>query len=202
MNGLRTAAIALCIGALVMGLAAVAGAAPADSLSVVRHRASWLGDGVELRPGDLVTVVIDEQTNARESSSEVGANKRSLSATLSAMTDGTSAMGATGVDSRWDSQSSQNGQANRSGGLSGVLTARVVSIEAGGAARIEGSKTLTVDGRNQEIRLTGFVRPQDLSTDHVVHSSRVADAAITYKGKKIAPKMGILGKVVSMLWPF
>jgi flagellar L-ring protein precursor FlgH len=204
MNGHRTVVLALCLGVLATGFVAVAGAvaAPADSLTVVRHRASWLGDGVELREGDLVTVLLDERTMARESSSELGSNKRSLGAGLGVVTDGTAALGTTGIDSNWDSQSRQEGQAKRSGDLSGVLTARVLSVDAFGLARIQGTKTMTVDGRKQEITLGGIVRPQDLSSDHVVHSSRVADATITYTGKKIAPKMGILGKVVSMLWPF
>jgi hypothetical protein len=29
----------------------------------------------------------------------------------------------------------------------------------------------------------------------------VADAVITYKGKKIGPRTGILGKLLSIFWP-
>jgi hypothetical protein len=35
----------------------------------------------------------------------------------------------------------------------------------------------------------------------VVCSSNIADAVITYKGKKIGPRMGIAGRFLAMLWP-
>jgi len=34
-----------------------------------------------------------------------------------------------------------------------------------------------------------------------VFSSRVAEAEIVYKGKKIKPRSGILGKLLSIFWP-
>jgi flagellar L-ring protein precursor FlgH len=78
---------------------------------------------------------------------------------------------------------------------------RVTSLSPDGIARIEGSKKVTVDGRLQEISLQGYVRPQDVSSPNIVLSSRIAEAVIDYKGKKIGPRTGIVGKILSILWP-
>lgn len=100
-----------------------------------------------------------------------------------------------------DASSDQQGVANRSGGLSASVTVRVTAIDANGNAKIEGHKLVTVDGRKQEIILTGVVRPEDVSSANVVLSSRIADAEIMYKGKKISPKQGIFGKLIGIFWP-
>ncbi len=99
------------------------------------------------------------------------------------------------------SSSRNDGDVSRSGNLSAMLTVRVTGFEPGGLARIEGSKTVTMDGRTQQMTLKGVVRAQDVLPGNKVPSSRVADAVITYKGKKIAPKTGLLGGILNLLWP-
>src|SRR5262249_12317515 len=49
-------------------------------------RAGWLSDRLPLRAGDLVTVVVDEQTAARERVSRVADGNRSMTARLRADT--------------------------------------------------------------------------------------------------------------------
>ena len=77
----------------------------------------------------------------------------------------------------------------------------VTGLDATGNAKIEGNKKVIVDGRPQEVTIQGLIRPDDVGSDNTVSSSRVADAVITYKGKKIGPRQGILGKILSILWP-
>jgi flagellar L-ring protein precursor FlgH len=100
-----------------------------------------------------------------------------------------------------EATSNDVGQAGRSGDLVAVLSVHVTAIDPAGNAKIEGGKTVTVDGRTQEVKLSGLIRPDDVGSDNTVSSSRVADAVISYKGKKIGPRQGILGKILSILWP-
>ncbi len=199
------AVLAVLIAAILVHMAGTA-SAQTDSLGAAvdppRARASWLTDKVELRAGDIVTVVIDEETAAEERVSTTGTDRRSLRAEFQMKSDGEVSPGTTGPSAQYAAESSQGGQARRQGGLYGVLSTRVVSVDATGAATIEGKKTLTVDGRDQEITIKGLVRPQDLSSNNTVYSSRLADAVITYKGKDLGPKRGIFGKILSILWPF
>jgi flagellar L-ring protein precursor FlgH len=176
--------------------------AAAQASPVRSDRAAWLSDRLGLREGDIVTVIIDEQTSAHEQVTQTGTDQHNVTANLSATSDGESAMGNTGFGSKWSADSREGGQADRRGDLTGVLSAAVLSVDAHGVAEIEGHKTVTIDGRTQEITLRGKVRTEDLSSNNVVFSSRLADAAISYKGKKMSAKKGIIGKIVSMLWPF
>jgi flagellar basal body L-ring protein FlgH len=205
-HGSRWLLVLAIVAAAILVNAVGSASAQTDSLATPmerpRGRASWVSDGVDLRPGDIVTVLIDEQTAAEEWVSESGSDKRTLRAELMMKSDGTLSPGATGPSSQYNADSKQSGQAGRQGGITGVLSTRVTSVDANGLASIEGKKSVTVDGRDQVITLKGLVRSQDLSSNNMVYSSRLADAAITYEGKKIKPKMGIIGKILGMLWPF
>jgi flagellar L-ring protein precursor FlgH len=106
-----------------------------------------------------------------------------------------------GFGTGFGATSNDGGQAVRSGDLTAVLSARVVAIDAAGNARIQGGKTVNVDGRLQQVSIEGYVRPDDVTSDNLVSSARIAEATILYKGKKIGPRQGILGKILSILWP-
>ncbi len=178
--------------------AAIAVAAPALN----PQRASWLSDHRPLRVGDILTIVVDEQTAAREQVTTDAAANRAMHPKLNIGVDVGSKLGpakelSTGIESSSHDQSN----AQRSGNLTAVIAVKVAALDALGNARIEGAKVVTVDGRNQEVKLAGTVRPEDVSPDYLVSSSRIADATISYKGKKIGPRMGILGKILSILWP-
>ncbi len=167
-----------------------------------RSRANWYSDRQPLRVGDIITIVVDEQTRASESVSQVASGSRSLGAKLNVGVDSASRIGPNkAFATSHDASSRDVGQASRNGDLTAVLTVRVTEIDAVGNAKVEGRKVVNVDGRAQNISLTGVVRPNDVSYDNLVSSSRVADAVITYKGKKIGPRTGILGKILSILWP-
>lgn len=161
-------------------------------------RDSWTADRRGVRVGDLLTVIVGEDVSANERTSHVARNSRSQGGSLSSdfVPDDLRAFGI-----GYDSRSDQTGQAGRRGELDAVLTVRVTGIEPSGVIRIEGSKVLTVDGRNQEITVAGLVRPEDISPTNTIASARIADATISYKGKKIGPKTGLIGKLVGALWP-
>lgn len=179
--------------------------APADSAVVPAPppppppRASWLSDRMSLRPGDLLTVVVDERTAARERVSKIATGNREQRGIIRATLD-TDNMNY-GVTTGLDKNSRDVGEANRQGDLTAVLSVRVVRLEDNGLARIQGSKHVTVDGRLQEVTIEGVIRTQDIERSNMIRSDRIAEAVITYKGKQIGPRSGILGSILGMLWP-
>lgn len=180
----------------------VAAARAAEFVRVRRMRASWLTDRLPLEPGDLLTVIVDEQTAARERVSTIASAKRSQKADLNAGVSADARLGpwksfGTGLanDTR------DVGEAGRMGGLTAVLTVRVLEVSANGVAKVSGTKKVTVDGRTQAVTLTGYVRSEDVDMRHRVPSDAIADAVIDYRGKKIGPRAGILGNILSILWP-
>jgi flagellar L-ring protein precursor FlgH len=164
-------------------------------------RAAWFSDRLPLRVGDLITVIVDEQTAAREQVSQVATGQRSQRADLAAAVNGEDAVLPSTVTSGFDGRSRDVGEARRLGDLTGMMTVRVTAVDARGIARIEGERSVTVDGREQRMTLRGSVRAEDVSPRNTVSSSRIADAAIDYKGKKMGPRTGFIGKLLGMLWP-
>jgi flagellar L-ring protein FlgH len=180
------------------------GAAPVDAgTAPAAPRAGWLTDRVPLRVGDLVTVVVDEQTAAHASVSRTAIGDRSLSGNLTANVQSTTSPQNTAVqvNSGLDLDSRDEGETSRQGGLMAVLSVRVTALEAGGLVRVAGSRKVDVDGQAQEIALEGVIRPEDVSPGNIVASNCISDAVITYKGKKIGPRTGIMGRFLGMLWP-
>lgn len=166
------------------------------------RRADWIGDRVSLQVGDVITVVVDEQTAARERVSTIASGHRSQRADLNAGIGEDARVGPNkSFGAGMKSDSRDVGEASRLGDLTAVLSVRVVAIEPNGLLRIEGGKKVTVDGRMQEVLLAGSVRPQDVSSRNTVPSGDIVDAVITYKGKKLAPRTGILGSILGILWP-
>jgi flagellar L-ring protein precursor FlgH len=165
-------------------------------------RAAWLSDRLPLRVGDLLTVVVDEQTAASERVSTQASADRAQRARLGISVDSAVRLGPAKEFSTGMTSSSRDvGESGREGELTAVVTVRVVDLDPNGTATVEGSKSVTVDGRLQEVKLRGIVRPEDVTSSNLVSSTRVAEAVITYKGKKIGPRTGILGKILSILWP-
>jgi flagellar L-ring protein precursor FlgH len=171
---------------------------PADAAPPPVGRLSWTSDRLPLRVGDLLTIVVDESTVAAERQSNVANNTRSQGASLDALP---APEDLRNIGIGYDARSNQTGRVERAGSLVSVLSVRVTALEANGIARIEGQKIVLVDGRRQEVLLTGFVRSEDVSASNAILSSRIADAEITYKGKKLGPSTGIFGKILGLLWP-
>ncbi len=179
--------------------AAADSGAARDTARAPMVRLSWTSDRRPVKVGDIITVIVDERTTASERATTRAQNTRSQGGDLSLgfsspATEKDFAIGYNG-------KSDQSSVADRRGGLSTALSVRVTAVEAGGVARIEGRRMVTIDGRKQEIVLNGMIRAEDVSANNVVISSRIADATIAYKGKTIGPKTGIFGKIFGMLWP-
>ena len=64
----------------------------------------------------------------------------------------------------------------------GNLTVTVTEVLPNGVLRIRGEKWLSLTNGDEYIRLTGLVRPQDITPDNTVPSQRIANARIAYGG--------------------
>ncbi len=97
------------------------------------------------------------------------------------------------------------GDTNRGTTLSARLTARVVKVLDNGNLMIEGRRQLTLNAEDQNIVISGIVRPTDITTDNLIYSQFISDAKIYYTGhgvinEKMQP--GWLTRIVDRVWPF
>ena len=71
---------------------------------------------------------------------------------------------------------------------------------------LTGEKWITLNNGDEFIRLTGIIRPQDISADNQIKSIKVANARIQYSGTGSfadTQKMGWLAQFFNgPLWPF
>ena len=60
----------------------------------------------------------------------------------------------------------------------------VTHVYANGNMRVEGEKFLTLNNGEEVVRISGVVRPVDVSPDNKVLSTKIANAEIVYTGGK------------------
>lgn len=166
-------------------------------------RAGWLSDRKSLHPGDLLTVMVDERMQANETVSHVANNDHSMQANLNeGLTDTNVRLGPSKSLSAGLNMDSRNqGSTGRSGDLTAVMTVTVMSVNPAGIATVQGTRQVHVDGRLQTISLLGRLREQDVGPGNTVVSSHIADAEVTYNGKRINPRVGFITNILGLVWP-
>ncbi len=136
--------------------------------------------------GDVVTIVLNEATNAQKSATTK--TQKSTNDTLPGMSlfgspvtiHGASVLSGTVNDaSKFDGE----GNSAQSNSLTGYITTTVARVLPNGNLYIKGEKKIWINQGQENVVLSGVIRPVDLSPDNTISSSRVANARITYGGK-------------------
>ncbi len=136
--------------------------------------------------GDIVTIVLEEQTAAQKSATTD--TSKATTDTLPGMTILGKALtvhGAPILDNNINDATkfTGSGDSSQSNSLTGYLAVTVVKVLPNGYLLVAGQKQLGLNQGQEIIRLTGVIRPIDLAADDSVPSYRVADAKISYGGK-------------------
>ena len=98
-----------------------------------------------------------------------------------------------------------SGAAAQSNSLTGELTVLVTRVFENGNMEIAGQKKLTLNNGDEYVRLTGLIRPEDVSAENKIDSRRIADAQIVYVGAgEIADssQQGWLSRTMRNVSPF
>ncbi len=97
------------------------------------------------------------------------------------------------------------GDTNREGTLIATVTAKVIEVMPNGNLILEGRKELTINDEKQILVLSGMVRPDDISSDNTVVSSKIADAQVYYVGDGVIQEKqspGWMVRTLDYIWPF
>jgi flagellar L-ring protein precursor FlgH len=187
--------------------APVAPSAPPAADGAVYHDAQNMelfSDPRAHRTGDILTIVLVENTQAvkKASTSTSKTNKDSIGAP--SLLGHTFNKAAVGIDS--DHSFDGGGSSSQSNQLTGNITVTVAQRLGNGNLLVRGEKWLTINQGQELIRITGIVRPQDIGQDNTVPSTRVADAKIAYTGRGTladANTQGWLSRFFNSKWmPF
>ena len=143
--------------------------------------------------GDVVTILISESANASKSSKTNNTTATDAGVEGSVNSNLANFLPLFGTSSKISN--SYGGQTNteQQDKLTGKITATIVEETANGMLRLEGNRTLEVNGEKNEIKLKGFVRERDISSDNTVYSWQIANAEITYKKIGAKQRLGLNG---------
>ncbi|MEP6764510.1 MAG: flagellar basal body L-ring protein FlgH [Gemmatimonadaceae bacterium] len=169
---------------------------------VVHERESWTSDKRRYAVGDIITVLIDDYTITTAVKENVASDTRSRGLGLTArLPSGSSKSG--GLDTKNDASQNEKGSAKRENRFQNEMSVRVVATSPTGMLQVKGTKKINVDKQMQDIELSGWMRPQDVSTQNTIESARIADATIGYAspGNLTKPKQGFITKILGALWP-
>jgi flagellar L-ring protein precursor FlgH len=159
-------------------LALFASASPAQQLYNEATYRALAGDRKALRVGDVITVQVYEQSSATTSTDTSTQRTNALNAGYASARSGGQHGGSIAVGGSFDG----GGTTQRANKLLVTLSVSVREVLPNGDLKLAGEQTLTVNEEQHKVSLEGRVRPQDVSGDNIVLSTRLADAHIEYLG--------------------
>ncbi|PUE57987.1 hypothetical protein B9Z45_07815 [Limnohabitans sp. 2KL-17] len=182
-----------------------------------RQSDNWFGRVRTYTPGDVITVLLNESTQAgrqqsnnlkRASTNDVvpeGLTSKALR--LPGKIFGSKGEGALdGVNLNSATiESTGTGQADQRANLSGAVSVTVVEVLSNGNLMVRGEKQLALTEGAEIIQVSGIIRPEDISPNNTVQSRRLANAQIAYRGTgdmANATKAGWGTSALMKLWPF
>jgi flagellar L-ring protein precursor FlgH len=149
--------------------------------------------------GDVVTIIITEQTSADASSQMDASTKSEIS--------GGPALGFLNPFGEWgldtENKYQGDGSTSRSGSLQAEISVRIAEVLPGGLFRLQGTRAVDINGDRQLIEISGVCRPRDIAADNTILSTYISDAQIAYSGTgavEDAAKPGVLTRIVNWLF--
>lgn len=157
-------------------------------------------DTKALQKGDIVKIVILEKTIANEKVSTTTGKKYNTEGEISKFPYINNNLPTWS----WDHKEGYTGtgELKRENYITGVIMGKVVDITQEGLYKIEGEKEVDINGSKQIIKVSGYVRGQDISEENTIYSSLISDLKLKIIGKgyieeKRSP--GILTRIFSFL---
>jgi flagellar L-ring protein precursor FlgH len=204
--------LVVCLGLFV--LACTADAVHAQSLWERRDPqvAYLFMDTRARRPGDLLTIIVNESTEfegteKKELDKQTATNaaldvKGNYSAGKLSARDFAAAFNGSASSGRKFDGKANNSIDRR---LLDRLTVTVVGVLPNGNLVIEGKRVRVVTNETRVLVVSGVVRPLDIGPYNTIQSQFIADCMVGYEGKgpeSSFTNQGWLGKIVNYVWPF
>ncbi|MFW6386609.1 MAG: flagellar basal body L-ring protein FlgH [Bacillota bacterium] len=156
-------------------------------------------DRPEYEEGDIITIDIEEDSNAIQSANTSTSQSSEIEAEA-----GTGLFDfLQGLGFGYSDSGDSDGETERSGTLEADITTEITRILDTGNYRIEGTKNIKINGEDQEVKLSGVIRPEDVSLDNSVDSEKIADVDIEYSGRGVVAdkqRAGLLERLFNWIF--
>ncbi len=154
-------------------------------------------DNKAFRIGDVLSVTLSESTNASKSAAtntskedEVGVGVSAIFGSSGPTINGNPALTSTISGERDFAGAGDSAQSNS---LSGEIAVTVTDILPSGNLVVRGEKIISLNQGSEYIRISGLVRPQDVSSDNIVMSRKIANSRIFYGGGGVVAESNARG---------
>ena len=132
--------------------------------------------------GDVLTIVINEKTQAGKKASSNGAKTGAIDSSISAVAGlPLKTFQGTGIKADSSTEYDDKSAVNSSNTFSGNITVTVTEVLPNGNLAVAGEKQIALDKGTEYIRLSGVVQPDTIQAGNTVSSAKVADARIEYR---------------------
>jgi flagellar L-ring protein precursor FlgH len=135
--------------------------------------------------GDLITIVVQENTTASKNDQTSTSKKTSMDAAITSFLYSPAASGLLtkggqlpALKYAMDHEFAGGGTINNSEQIVAQVTVRVIDVLPNKNMVIEGNRESSFGGEKQNVTLRGIVRPEDVMANNTVYSYNVADAKI------------------------
>lgn len=146
--------------------------------------------------GDIVTIIIQERTNAAKNVST--STKRNSSAGLDFGTTPSFLPGDLGSRQNFgvegSNQAAGTGSSRADNMFAGTLTTTVIGVLPNGNLQLAGEKQIAINRGSEYMRFSGVIDPRSITGANTVASTQVADARIEFRSK------GVMDEVQTMGW--
>ncbi len=142
--------------------------------------------------GDIITVTLEESMSAANSGSETLSKSDSYAFDLPEALFGPSSLlgkfffpGGVKEDNLTAGTTQAftgTGTAAQANSLTGTISVTVVRVFPNGNLEVKGERKLAYNSGTEYIRVSGVIRPEDISSSNTISSTKVADAQISYTG--------------------
>ncbi|MBR0220896.1 MAG: flagellar basal body L-ring protein FlgH [Synergistaceae bacterium] len=172
-----------------------AGAGCASAASLWNDNNNWFGDTRPSRVGDIVTVLVNERTDAKdEATMELTKNSNN------SVSDGTGILKfIRSLSLSTSSTSDGDGSIERKHHATATLACLVTEVLPNGNLVIEGTRDIRTSEEILQFQLIGVIRPQDVNSDNQINSSLIANAEIAVKGRGTISRTQKPGVVTQIL---
>lgn len=182
--------------------------AATGSMFQASQASSLYSDIKALKVGDIITIILMEETQAKKSANnEI---KKGTNLSVEPVYAGGQYVTINGqtIDLRYSDafDTKRESDAGQSNSLSGSISANVMQVLNNGNLVVRGEKWISLNNGDEFVRITGIVRSQDIRPDNTIDSPRVANARIQYSGTGTFADVQEVGWLSSFFigewWPF
>ncbi len=144
---------------------------------------NMFSDRKALSKGDLLSVIIVENTRANHQSQKESANSSDVKGSFSAKAFSLNPNYS--MDEKGSVSSKGGGSVLSNSSFIGRITVTVEEVLGNGNLKIFGTQFVNIDGEEKKLELSGVVDPADIKENNTVYSSNIYSMKLNYDGKGV-----------------